>query len=306
MKSLAHTQLTQVNHTNTTQINSSVNSDRLVNSCCKKCGKQVSSPASLSRHNKYYCKGKSDNMVVVEDRNRIAQLEKQLVEYQQLLKTKEIEIENKFLKKENAELKSFIRSGKYGNTTYNISIKKYVQDNFSDAPALEGIKDYAKLTYDEDDFVTTIINNYNNGVLHKYFGDFIVLYYVRDNPSEQSIWNSDVSRLTYLIKELLANNESIWNQDPKGTKIKSYVINPLLKYIKNYLTKYWMDNIDCFKSMEIRSLVELQENFISIHKVKKDIDSGLIADNIVKYIAPKFYMNKILANNGTELFIDDN
>lgn len=51
---------------------------------------------------------------------------------------------------------------------------------------------------------------------------------------------------------------------------------------------------NCLLNMFVvtRSLIELQEKFISIHKIKKDIDNGIIADEIVKYIAPKFYFSK--------------
>ena len=44
----------------------------------------------------------------------------------------------------------------------------------------------------------TLVYNYENKNLHKYLGDFIIGHYKKDNPSEQSMWSSDVSRLTYL------------------------------------------------------------------------------------------------------------
>ncbi|QKF94486.1 hypothetical protein QKU48_gp1028 [Fadolivirus algeromassiliense] len=266
------------------------------------CGKQFQYSSGLSRHKNHYCENnkQKEQTISIE---AFELMKKQMEEYyQQQLKSKEMEVEIKYLKQQNQELKSFVRSGKYGNTTYNISIKKYVQEYFSDAPALEGIKDYAKLKYDGDDFVETLVHYYNNQILHKYLGDFIVLYYVKANPSEQSIWNSDVSRLTYLIKELLSNNDSIWNHDPKGYKTKNYIVNPLLKYVKNCLNKYWMDNIDSFKIVDFQSLIPLQEKFIIVHKIKKDIDNGILADEIVKYIAPKFYMNKI--NTDSDTFVD--
>ncbi|QKF93728.1 zinc finger protein C2H2-type protein [Fadolivirus algeromassiliense] len=267
---------------------------------CNNCNELFSCRQSLSRHKNYRCKNSQLKHETDKDK-QIETLKQQLIEYQQAMKDKEIEFLNKQVNKLNSEvneLKSFIRSGKYGNTTnYNISIKKYVQQHYSDAPALEGVKDYAKLTYDETDFIETIISKFNNDILHKYLGDFIIQYYKKDNPSEQSIWNSDVSRLTYIIKELLDNNQSIWNHDYKGVKTKNYVITPLLKYIRKSIDKYWIDNIDTFKVLETRELVQLQENLIILQKVKKCIDNGLLADEIVKYIAPEFYLNKSNTND---------
>ncbi|QKF93729.1 zinc finger protein C2H2-type protein [Fadolivirus algeromassiliense] len=309
INSVAHIQLTQsINTINTkinTNVNTNVNQELPSNFLCLICNKTFSSAPSLSRHKNHYCKNQNNNQT--DKDKQIELLKQQLIEYQQAMKDKEIE----YLKKEVNELKSFIRSGKYGNTTnYNISIKKYVQQHYSDAPALEGVKDYAKLTYDETDFIETIISKFNNDVLHKYLGDFIIQYYKKDNPSEQSIWNSDVSRLTYVIKELLENNQSIWNHDYKGVKTKNYVITPLLKYIRKSIDKYWMDNIDTFKVLETRELVQLQENLIILQKVKRVIDNESLADEIVRYIAPEFYMNKTNKNeldiNKIEHFIDNN
>ena len=144
----------------------------------------------------------------------------------------------------------------------------------------------------EDEFVSIISYNHTQCCLHQYLGDFIVKYYKKDDPKQQSVWSSDVSRLTYIIKELLDNKQSIWNHDYKGVKTKSYIINPLLQYIRKILNDYWVANIDNFKNLDVDYLNKLFTIFKSIHEIKKEIDSGKLADAIIKYIAPKFYMNK--------------
>jgi hypothetical protein len=236
------------------------------------------------------------------------------------------------LEKDNKELKAYIKSGNLA-PTYNISVKKYIQKNYSDAPALGKLElsDYAMLTYepevskksgkkkkvtdndsneDMDDvmnnkLIQILIYNYNNNTLHKFFGDFIVKNYKKEDPSQQAIWNSDVSRLTYIIKELLYNNiESRWSSDFKGVKTKNYIITPLLKYIRKCIDEYWIRSVDSFKELDTKSLETLQMDLIILQKIKKEIDNHTLADDIVKFIAPEFYMSKG-SDKLIEYFIDE-
>ena len=218
-----------------------------------------------------------------------------------LLKIKELELELKYANKQIEILKKNMNDDKKNTTIYNVSIKKFIQQQYSDAPPLEGLENYAALKFEEeyesedsmeDEFVSIISYNHTQCCLHQYLGDFIVKYYKKDDPKQQSVWSSDVSRLTYIIKELLDNKQSIWNHDYKGVKTKSYIINPLLQYIRKILNDYWVANIDNFKNLDVDYLNKLFTIFKSIHEIKKEIDRDKLADAIIKYIAPKFYMNK--------------
>ena len=77
------------------------------------------------------------------------------------------------------------------------------------APPLKKLNNYdAVENYDEDDDSTLIqklVNYQNQNLLDQFLGDFIILFYKKEDPAKQSLWSSDVARLTYIIKELLAN-----------------------------------------------------------------------------------------------------
>lgn len=272
---------------------------------CEKCGKKFLYMSGYYKHKNGNC-AVANNLIAEEN-----------------IKLK---LELEMCKQLNTELKSYITATKE-QSTYKISVKNYVQQNYPDAPALEAIEDYTMLRYDENnrndeddnddnqddedyELINMITYNYNHSCLHKYLGNFIIKYYKKEDPSEQSLWSSDISRLTYIIKELLYNKKSIWNHDYKGTKTKDYVINPLLKYIKKYIESYWITHIDDCKKLKAGELREFNIMYNTMHKIKKDIENDILASNIVRYIAPYFCMHnkdyiEEITNEDKSCFIDE-
>lgn len=278
---------------------------------CNFCGQKFARNSNLTKHKQICMDAK------------LQEKEKELQEKDKETEIKLLKQELNHLKNDNKklgtfceELKQFISSGRAGSI-YNISVKKYIQQNYSDAPHLATLpfSEYAKLSHepylksnddnqddiddseesiDENDkLIMMLIHNYNNNILHEFLGNFIIGYYKKEDPSQQAIWNSDVSRLTYIIKELFSNNiESQWNADYKGVKTNHYVITPLLKHIRKCIDEYWIKSVDSFKNLDIKSLEALQHELILLGKIKQDISNNTLANNIIKYMAPEFYMNK--------------
>jgi hypothetical protein len=91
----------------------------------------------------------------------------------------------------------------------------------------------------------TIINHYNcpSSVEYaKFLGSIIVKCYKKENKQDQSLWNTDTTRYSYIIK-YIKNNISKWEQDKKGTKTQTKVIDPLITCVTNLLIEY--DNYMC-------------------------------------------------------------
>lgn len=280
---------------------------------CEKCQQIFTNRHNLSRHRLHRCNITHEN-TATENINKLTERVTNLENERDMYKSMNQQL---LVQNENMSnlLMDYVKSTNTVNCnnnnnkiTYNISVKNYLQQTYPNAPVLGTINDYSKLMYDDydsdninsensnnnydDNFIDTLVFNYNNSHLNKYLGDFIIQSYKKDNPSTQSIWSSDISRLTYIIKELLSNNESIWNHDYKGVKIKIYVIDPLLKYIKKHIDEYWIKNIDNFKTVNIEQLNKFNKTYSTIYQIKKDIDGDILGNNIVKYITPHFYINK--------------
>lgn len=245
---------------------------------CDKCGKQFAHNSSLSRHKLHRCEGTNINKVVET-------LQTELQSYKEEIK------ELKTYKDEIKELKQKLDlQTNQKNAPVYISIKTYVQQNYSSAPSLAQLEDYSVIEDEYDDFGDKLISAYNNNLLTKYLGDFIIKYYKKDDPKEQSIWNSDVSRLTYLIKALIAN-DSFWCQDPKGLHTKHYIINPLLEYIRNYCIQYnekWEINYKNRRKLTADDCRRISLNTLAMGSIIIEINNCNLADDIVRYIAPYF------------------
>ena len=97
----------------------------------------------------------------------------------------------------------------------------FIINNFTVAPPIDKNIDYKQILYDNNkekiDVIEEIIHHYRHKSLTKYIGDMIVKCYKKEDPSQQSIWNSDVTRKNYLLRELI-NTKPEWIPDKKGIK----------------------------------------------------------------------------------------
>jgi len=289
MKSVSHL---QVISNITSKLSEKDNFERPSRFQCSKCDKTFAAASGLSRHKNKICKIDAIKEQIRDELKKeqdlVLELKKKDLEIE--YKEKLLEEKNKLLEKENNELKQYIKTAKPA-TTYNISIKKMIQQSYPDAPHLEKLDDYAILHDDDIDLMQDLIYYSQKNRAHKYLGDIIIKYYKKDDPKDQSLWSTDSSRLKYIIKELIATNNSYWNEDDKGLKINKYIIDPLLKYIHEYIK----DKIDELH-IEIENskgyeCIELSKKQTSLTTILIQIQNGTLKESIVKYIAPFFRFN---------------
>ena len=78
------------------------------------------------------------------------------------------------------------------------------------------------------------MSHYTAGNIVEFLGKHLLHIYLKDIPSTQSIWNSDITRLSYLLRE-----HSQWKKDKGGATTKELVIRPYLDYIDTVLQKFF-------------------------------------------------------------------
>ena len=261
---------------------------------CKYCDRLFSRPDTLSKHiNTCKNKQKEEN----SSKDQIKELNAQL----ELFKTK-----NEHYMEENnhykAEIKHQLEETNYykqllreagGLVKKSVSSLTYIVDNYENAPALQTISldEFKNLKDNEKKIVEEILSAYKHKTLDKYLGNYIIKLYKKDDPKVQSIWNTDDSRLTYLIKELLSNQSSNWIIDKKGIKTKEYLIDPLLDCIKKLLISYQQNLIIPNLKQNSVEVEFILENNKKIRELVDDIDDGVISKDILKHISTHLKFN---------------
>ena len=265
---------------------------------CQYCNNFYSSAANLARHKKA-CEDKSKleneydiKLKQLTDQfvNQLNESNFKLSESNKLINQKEEMID--ILKSENAYLKSIVNnSGSMIKTS--LSTMAYVLKHYKDAPVLESPKDYSAIHYEQDntEFIENLIYEHNNNKLHIYISDFIIKTYKTDDPTKRSFWNSDTSRLTYLIREIITNNKVDWRVDKKGIKITKFVIEPILEYIENLVREY-VQNFKVNRNHSAKEAEKIMMKMKSGNDILNSIETKILSEEILKYITPHFYIIK--------------
>ena len=281
---------------------------------CKYCGKMFTVKTHMYRHMKYYCKNKKDT------RNIKLQLELERVKSELEMERREKQIRNEMEQKMNEELAKKDREAielkkinekltdaNLTNTKVaerHASTMSYVLENYKNAPPvalLKGDQLNNLIVYGPDDSLPigeVLISYHKKGKLHMFLGDLIINRYVKDDPREQSIWSSDISRLNFLLRMSMDDIDSDqWITDKSGINLKKIIIIPIVKKVvkimNNYLNNHYQYSEKYNNKTKIDSIIEKQ-----IHEnIKSDIKALEIKNNakfknlenaILRHISPHF------------------
>lgn len=170
----------------------------------------------------------------------------------------------------------------------------YATKNYTKTPILQQLDDYEELeSYDEDEQLVDVLIFYQKeNMIAKHLGDFLVKMYKTNKPENQAMWSADVSRLNYIVRLVCGSNKKTeWYKDNNGIKIKDTIIIPMLKHIKQQIKIYTKTKNKEMSSHSIAEMMEINNKVGIALKIIQDIDTGLISNDIVRYIAPHFSMD---------------
>ena len=196
-------------------------------------------------------------------------------------------------------------------TKKSVNALTFLNSEYPNGPAIELLTndkfdETGKKIYVEKNKISTtshsieeiIIFHYKKKILADWLGGIIVDSYKTEKLEERTIWNSDVSRLTFFIKNLINNTtQTEWIKDCKGYKLKEILIKPILNNIKEKIKKYIAD---VHKTIEKKttnkklsykdneSLETLSSNMQIGNEIIGTINNSRIQNEILRYIAPHF------------------
>ncbi len=234
---------------------------------CSHCHVKFSRLCNLSRHKKICLEAKiKDTEAKIKD-NSVIHLEKENERLQKQVTTYEM------------MLKSF-------TSPQIINYFNFLCSNYSTTPILEEQKSHVCLLEAKTMTLIEVITMYHgNKTFVNFIGDYIIKTYKKKEPKEQSFWATDITRLTYIIREACKGSENIWSYDKKGVKIKKIVIEPALQYVKDSLIDFCKENgaaTDEPMFSQLKAALEIIPR----------INDGSLTDEISRYIAPEFVINR--------------
>ena len=266
---------------------------------CVYCKSSFKHKSSLSRHKKT-CKITEKDFNIEKEKEyklKLELAEKETAIFKKLEKEKS-DMLNNFMNNANILLNKAQDNAKISTQVIqNVSMSaiKYANEKFKNTPALAPLNNFNinNLDFDNDNekdkkqLIEVLIYNVKQKSLDKLLGDHIISNYKKDNPADQVFHATDCSRLNYIVRELI-ENELTWSIDKNGIKICSSIIKPLIKICSSLLLEHQktllqiMNNGDYSKQYEVEIIINLIMS----------IDSGLLENEINKYIAPYFNLDK--------------
>lgn len=255
---------------------------------CPFCDEVFSSGSCLSRHKHHRCSknktnSKTDsktgsktenNKIIIELRTKIDELEKQ---------NDELEKQNLELRDDKQCLKTIVDKAQ-NVASASVGALGYIIANFTKAPLLEPMQTKEIENYcggEKKEIAIVISELHRDGELLEYLGNLFISIYKKKNPDEQSLWNSDCSRLNYVIRTIVCGGVS-WITDKKGIKLKESVIKPTLEFIERELWNY----ISTHNQNTIKSI----ENISYCCNAYKCVREPSFSDDLIKFLAPHFQL----------------
>jgi len=203
------------------------------------------------------------------------------------------------------------------------SALSYIVKNFSNAPDIKPFKNFKFLKEKNDyKFLDNFLYMHKQRKLTPYITDMLIKYYKKANTTEQSVWNTDVNRLSYLVKNKnTKNNISKWMVDKKGIMLSSYAISPIIDKIKEKISSSLntikkdnkkdkdilrdicdnnsgSDNDEEINKSSVRERLIKTNNLIGLsYDLINELDDGTYANEILKQIANHFYFNDMQVNH---------
>ena len=171
----------------------------------------------------------------------------------------------------------------------SLSASSFLKNNYNTAPILSEIPDYKKLNHgpgnEDKPLEDVLMHNFKYKKLDDFVCQLLVGHYKKLNPREQSAWNSDPERKTYIVRSLV-NNKPDWVTDKKGEKLKALAVDPLVRYLKTLIQKKLDEFMKLPESSSKLSKVEATASLI------RALDDKQFGYSVISKMAPHLYLDE--------------
>ena len=228
----------------------------------------------------------------LEYEKKLAKEKEQLAKEKEELNNEKHQLEQKMLKEKDEirvdhtnYLKGLVVQA--GNiVTTSISTISFLKTNYNTAPVLLEIPDYKKIQYnDSKPIEDVLLYNFKYKKVEDVVCLILVNHYKKLNPREQSTWNTDPERKTYIVRSMV-NNQPDWVTDKKGEKLKALAVDPLVNYLKKLIGK----RIELISKLEDNPAKATQMEIAA--GLIKAMEDNRFASNVIGKMAPFLYLDQ--------------
>ena len=177
----------------------------------------------------------------------------------------------------------------------SMSALKFAKKNYPNAPALLKYDNMDAMKLDKEYGVgATMIWHDENHTIAEAIGGIILKQYKKEDPTFQSLWNSDFARIAYIIMDDV-NNKKEWVVDKGGVRVQELLVDPILGHLREKLIKRSIR-----KAKQLAKDFHHPEKYITImnqcNVLVKKIDNGTVAGKIMRYLSKFLHIgNKMKA-----------
>lgn len=259
---------------------------------CVNCGKTFLHKSGLSRH-KSSCI--HNPLIKTQNNNKYKQMckdkDKLIEQLRKEIDQITMEKEQIAIEKDNATkmVGTLVIHGKcYDTPQREPTTSNYLTVVYNSAPALKALQQRNVSDFWKDDedpelsLVDILSSAYNRNKLIEFIGVTLLAHYKKQDPSEQSVWNTDTERLSYYIKEHVG-----WCVDKKGELAAKLMIDPSLNYFKGVLSHCLSIN-----PKRNRHTLSDHDKRVTCFNIFNDIKDGVTQKQLLKFMAPYLHLNK--------------
>jgi hypothetical protein len=151
-----------------------------------------------------------------------------------------------------------------------------------------------------------IVYYFDNHMLEELLADIVIHEFKKQNEEEQQFFATDVSRLTFIVRQALKSHiiettekeKCVWLTDKKGTSIVESIIVPLLSEVHTMLIEHikkWDDEKN--ETYILPKIEKLGNRILSAKKITLNIVKGDYKEKTLQLISPYFQFQTTKSKN---------
>lgn len=251
---------------------------------CDFCNVKYATNSNLQKHKKSCGEKKT---LVSSFNTQIKELQMEIT-----LKHAEMEIKTykekcQLLSDENKNLKT-LSSCNATKANNSISSLNFVKKHYPDAPILKPIKDPQMFlnNLSKKELIENLLSKGCDNVV-KYIGDIILKEYKTEDPAQQTLWNTDIDRLNYLVRSLMSQEQPRWKVDKKGIVTTQNIVTPITEYLEEVINEY-IQSVD----LRSRDIENLNSKSNKLTEILGLINKNNFNSDLLKYLGTHLHVDK--------------